>query len=478
MGSLNRLLKNTSVLLASNIITKVLSALFIVVLARYLEDFGFGQYNFALSFAAVFIIFSDLGLDALTIKNVARDRSLGGGYLETVGMLRIGLSLILVAASLALGWAMKIDEYLLQVILVAGLAYMFDKVSGLFYALFRANERMELEAAVQVMWKIAQVTLGLGAVYLGFPLLGIMMVLLVSSVLKTIAGYSLVLRLGISPYRRKGFTQMKTLRESSPFAAYEIGNTIYMNLSIIILFMLTTPEDTGWFSAALRIILFMLLVPSAFDAAIFPLFSKLYSSSMGDMNFAYGKSIKFSLVAAIPVAVAIAIMSDEFASLFGSGFENTGECLFILAALLPLYTLNMLMKSALWSTDAQNRVAVNIWISLGVLACISYILIERDAYAGAAAALVIGESSFFALNLYWVRRKKLPMGRHLWKPVLAGLAMIGTAFSLDYLAEGRFMPVHLATLSVLVYALVVLALGFISKSDKAIFREALSRHRP
>ena len=162
MGSLNRLLKNTSVLLASNIITKVLSALFIVVLARYLEDFGFGQYNFALSFAAVFIIFSDLGLDALTIKNVARDRSLGGGYLETVGMLRIGLSLILVAASLAIGWALNIDEYLLQVILVAGLAYMFDKVSGLFYALFRANERMELEAAVQVMWKIAQVTLGLG----------------------------------------------------------------------------------------------------------------------------------------------------------------------------------------------------------------------------------------------------------------------------------------------------------------------------
>ena len=70
MGSVSRLLKNTSVLIISNLATKGLSALFIVYLARYLQDYGFGQYNFALAFASVFIIFSDMGLDALTIKKL------------------------------------------------------------------------------------------------------------------------------------------------------------------------------------------------------------------------------------------------------------------------------------------------------------------------------------------------------------------------------------------------------------------------
>jgi O-antigen/teichoic acid export membrane protein len=477
MGSLSRLLKNTSLLLASNIITKGLSALFIVSLAIYLEDYGFGQYNFALSFAAVFIIFSDMGLDALTIKNVARDRSQAGEYLETVGILRIGLSLIMIAASLAIGYFMRIEEYLLLVVLVAGMAYMFDKVSGLFYALFRAHERMELEAGIQIMWKVVQVSLGFGAIYFGFSLLGIMIVLLVSSVLKTIVGFSLVLRMGILP-ERKGLSQGKTLKLAAPFAAYEIGNAIYMNISIIILFFITTPEDTGWFSAALRIIMFMLLIPSAFDAAIYPLFSKLFSSSSSDMNFAYGKSIKFSLVAAIPAATVIAIMSEEFASLFGSGFDNTGKCLFILAILLPLYTLNMLMKTALWSGDAQNRIAWNIWIALGILTVASYFLVEGQAYLGAAIALVIGESSFFVMNCIAARKTGLPTGRYLWKPVVGGLGMIAAALTLHYMAGDKLSNMYMAFLSALVYILIILAMGFITKSDRALIKDALSPRKP
>lgn len=476
MGSLSRLLKNTSVLLASNVITKGLSALFIVSLAIYLEDYGFGQYNFVLSFAAVFIIFSDLGLDALTIKNVARDRNQAGEYLEIVGMLRIGLSLIMIAVSLAIGYIMEIDEYLLLVILVAGMAYMFDKVSGLFYALFRAHERMELEAAVQVLWKIVQISLGFGTIYFGFSLLGIMMVLLVSSVLKTIVGFSLVLRMGILP-ERSGLSQGKILKLAAPFAAYEIGNAIYMNISIIILFFITTPEDTGWFSAALRIIMFMLLIPSAFDAAIYPLFSKLYSNSSTDMNFAFGKSIKFSLVAAIPIAIVMAIMSVEFASLFGSGFDNTGKCLFILAVLLPLYTLNMLMKTALWSGDAQNRIAWNIWIALGILAVASFVLIERQAYLGAAIALIIGESSFFVMNYIAVRKKGLPMGRYLLKPVAGGLGMIAAALALYYFAGDKLSNLYITYLAVLVYILIILAIGFITKSDRALIKDAISRRK-
>ncbi len=476
MGSLNVLLKNTSLLLVSNVIAKGLSALFIVFLARYLEDYGFGQYNFAISFAAVFIIFADMGLDALTIKNVARDRKLAGEYLETVGMLRIGLSLLMIAVSVAAGYLMGISGYLLLVVLTAGLAYMFDKVSGLFYALFRAHERMEFEASIQVLWKVAQVLLGLGAIYFGFSLLGIMSVLLVSSVIKVMVGYSLVIHLGIRP-ERKGLSQVGTLRNAYPFAAYEIGNAIYMNISIIILFLLTTPEDTGWFSAAFRIILFMLLVPSAFDAAIYPLFSRLYSSSSGDMNYAYSKSIKFSLAASIPVAILIAILSEELAAIFGSGFDNTGHCLFVLAAMLPLYTLNMLMKSALWGADAQDKIARNIWIAIIILIAASYFLVLEDGYMGAAWALVIGESSFFALNLIWIGKKRLQMGRHLWKPIAAGLGMVSVAYLLVSLTDGGISNIQVAVISVLAYSGIILGLGFITKNDRMLLAKALSRRR-
>ncbi len=477
MGSASRLLKNTTVLLASNFATKGLSALFVIYLAIYLEDYGFGQYNFALSFAMVFIIFSDLGLDALTIKNIARDPELAGGYLETVGILRFWLSLVMIAVSVLIAVLMKLDDYLVLVILAAGFAYMFDKMSGLFYAIIRAKEKMEYEAGTQIAWKAIQTTLGLGAIYFGFSLLEIMLIMLVSSVIKAIIAYTILGTLGISP-KAKVLTQRDAVHGTVPFAAYEIGNAIYMNIAVIMLYMLATPQETGWFSAGLRLIMFMLLIPSAFDAAIYPLLSKLYGMSKGDMSYAYGKSIKFSLVAAIPAAILLAILAREVAGIFGSNYENTANVLVVLAALLPLYTLNMLMKTALWSGDAQKQTAINIWIALAVIIGASYFLIASDGYIGAALALVTAESVFLVLNFRDSRRKGFPMGRYLVKPIIAGLGMIGSALTMNYLTGESMSPMHIATMSFLVYLLVILLSGFVTRSDRALIRSALSRRRP
>ncbi len=476
MGSVSRLLKNTSVLIASNIITKGLSALFIIYLARYLEDFGFGQYNFALAFASVFIIFSDMGLDALTIKNVARKPEEAGQYLETVGIFRLGLSLIMIAMALLVGYLMGLSNYLLMVILAAGMTYLFDKMSGLFYALFRAKERMELEAGTQIVWKIVQIGLGFAAIYMGFSLMSIMLVLLVSSVVKTIVGFSVLLAIGVRPER--GQLKQKTLAiKAAPFAAYEIGNALYLNLAVIMLFFLTAPEDTGWFSAAFRIFLFAMLIPSAFDAAIYPLFSRLHDKSRSDMKFAYGKSIKYTLVAVMPVAVMLAILSTEFAGLFGPDFENTSQALFVMAGVLPLFTLNNLMKTALWSGDYQKRIAYNIWISAGVLAIAAYVLVMREGYVGAAMALIIGETAFFILNYGGIRRKKYPMGKYLWKPVVAGLAMAGIALLMYWTIGDQVTNLYIAIVSAIAYALLVLGMGVFTKSDRQLFKEVLSRDK-
>ena len=476
MGSVSRLLKNTSVLVASNLATKGLSALFIVYLARYLQDFGFGQYNFALAFASVFIIFSDMGLDALTIKNVARKPETAGEYLESVGIFRLGLSLIMIAIALLAGYLMNLGDYLLMVIFVAGLTYLFDKMSGLFYALFRAKERMELEAGTQITWKLVQVALGFGAIYFGFSLMGIMLVLLVSSVIKTIVGFTALTTLGVRPERGR-LSSKKLLRDTAPFAAYEIGNTLYFNLAVIMLFFLTAPEETGWFSAAFRIVMFVMLIPSAFDAAIYPLFSKLHDKSKSDMKFAYGKSIKYSLVIAMPVAVMLAILSSEFAGLFGSGFENTSHALFILAAFIPIFTMNMLMKTALWSGEYQRGVARNIWISALVLGIAAYFLVMRDGYIGAALALLIGETTFFILNYGGIRKKKFPMGRYLWKPVLAGISIAALALLMYWAIGDLVSNPYIAFVAMLVYSLLMISMGVITKSDRELFKEVLSRRR-
>ncbi|KAF5432375.1 Membrane protein involved in the export of O-antigen and teichoic acid [Candidatus Methanophagaceae archaeon] len=48
--------------------------------ARYLGAAGFGILSFALAFTGIFGVFADLGLRQLTVRDVARDKTLASKY--------------------------------------------------------------------------------------------------------------------------------------------------------------------------------------------------------------------------------------------------------------------------------------------------------------------------------------------------------------------------------------------------------------
>ena len=116
MNIFSRILKNTTILVASNIIVKLLGAFLIIMLGRYLGDEGFGDYSFAFSFVALFIIVSDFGLDALVIRNVARSKELAGQYLETAGILRSILSIIMIGIAMAAAFLLGLNTETLTII--------------------------------------------------------------------------------------------------------------------------------------------------------------------------------------------------------------------------------------------------------------------------------------------------------------------------------------------------------------------------
>ena len=101
MNTVQRIAKNTGVLLVSQIASFIIGFFFIMYTARYLGAAGFGinpfaskslygkmlRISFALAFTGIFGVFSDLGLSTLTIREVARDKSLAGQILSSILML-------------------------------------------------------------------------------------------------------------------------------------------------------------------------------------------------------------------------------------------------------------------------------------------------------------------------------------------------------------------------------------------------------
>ena len=84
MNTVQKIAKNSLVLLASNIISKILGFFYVMYIVRYLGAEGFGILSFTLAFAGIFGVFNDLGLNLLTVREVTRDKSFAGKYLDNI----------------------------------------------------------------------------------------------------------------------------------------------------------------------------------------------------------------------------------------------------------------------------------------------------------------------------------------------------------------------------------------------------------
>jgi O-antigen/teichoic acid export membrane protein len=91
MNTVQRIAKNTGVLLISQIASYILGFFFIIQTLRKFDQNALQQSfekslikmrcSFALAFTGIFGVFADLGLRQLTVREVARDKSLAGKYL-------------------------------------------------------------------------------------------------------------------------------------------------------------------------------------------------------------------------------------------------------------------------------------------------------------------------------------------------------------------------------------------------------------
>jgi O-antigen/teichoic acid export membrane protein len=94
MSAVQKLAKNTTLLFISQIISYILGFFITMYTAQYLGTSGFGMLSTALSLAAIFAVFTDLGLGTITTREVSRDKSLQNKYFSNTSILRLILALL------------------------------------------------------------------------------------------------------------------------------------------------------------------------------------------------------------------------------------------------------------------------------------------------------------------------------------------------------------------------------------------------
>lgn len=480
MGSIQRIARNTTLLLLSNVAGFVLGFFFTMYVARYLAAEGFGVLSFALAFTAIFGVLTDIGLQTLMIREITRDKSLAQKYLSNIAVLKVVLGIITFGLIALTAWLAHYPAETVRVIYLLGLSMVLGAFSTMFYGLFRAYERMEFEALGGALGGALLLGGALWGISHDYSIAGFAWVYLVASIIMT--GYCFI----VSAWRFTlprievdlGFWK-EMLKLAWPFALGGVFLTIYMGVDPVMLSVMKGNEAVGWYNAAYRLILILAFIPAAYFGAIFPIMSRFHSTSKEFLRFIHERSFKYLLMLGAPIAVGTTILANKIILLmFGLAYYPSIIVLQILVWSVVFSFITGVFANLFQSVNRQMILA---WIlgSAAVLKVVfNFILIPGHSYTGASIATLA--TSFIVVALCFIWSSRIGYGISVKNTIgIIIRALIASAvMGLPVYYFQNFYILALVPLSALLYFVVLRLIGGLDKEDVSLLRSVVRQIPP
>jgi len=461
MSTAKRIVKNTSVLFIATIIGYILGFFVFAYTSRYLGAEGFGVISIALSLAAIFGIIIDLGLNTLTVREVARNKDLADKYISNTLLIKIILSILTFGLIILSTKIIGYSEQVSYVIYIITFSTILAAFTGIFNAIFQAYEKLEYQSIGTVLNAVLMFIGVLIAIYLNLDIFAIAFVYFISSLV--------VLVYDILVYSWK-FVLPKididwsfwspTIKDSLPFAITGIFTMIYYWIDSVILSVMVGNEVVGWYNAAYRIIAIFASLYSVYMVSIFPVLSGFYETSRDSIKIAYERSFKYMLILNIPIAVFITFLADKIIFIIcGPGYAPSVIALQILIWSVIFMFINTLSLNLLGSVNMQ--VVVTKIAAFGAVfnIILNIVLIPEFSYIGSAAATVLTELLMLPIFFYVLRKTGYidiaPLMKDAFKIVICNIVLVVAIILLNQFNCG---------LVVLIGVILYLAMIYITKT--------------
>jgi O-antigen/teichoic acid export membrane protein len=473
MSTVQRVAKNTGVIIVGNIIFRIISIFVIIYLARYLGPAEFGKYNFVFAYLAFFAVITDLGLQPILVREMSRDpatapKLIGNAYIIRLILTALGVVLPIIVISF-MSYPADTTTY----IYISAFALLFISFSDFYATIFAANLRMEYNIIAKLAFKVLSAALILWIILSHGTLLQIIIVLVFSEMVKTLINYYFSRKL-LRPKFAIDFELWKYLfKEALPIAFYSIIWILYYRIDVVMLSMMMGDAPVGIYSAAYKLSEPLSLIPEALAISLLPIMSASLKSSNERLINTYGLAIRYLLIAILPIAIGTTLIADKIIFLiYGVEFAGSTTALQILIWALVFTSMNYALATILLSVGKQKLSTVSIALCAVVNVALNFILIPTLSYNGASIATVATNAVLFMASFYFVSKhlQVLPIHKILVKPVLSGLVM--GAFVYYFVDLNIFLLIPLAGI---VYFVALLALKTFSKDDWSLVKRIVSR---
>ena len=454
MNTVQRIVKNTGVLFAAQIIAYLLAFVYMVDIARYLGPESFGIFSFATAVVLIFGIFADLGLSTLITRELSRDKSLEKIYIGNFIPIKVILSIIIYSILVLFGNLMGYPQVTLNVLYIFGLFMITNGFSQLFLGVFQAHEKMEYQS---ISLLINNSIIFLGVFYgisNGFNVEGFAFIYFIAAVVGLLFSF-FIMQWKYSPPRLSFNLKFwrKSLTLAIPLSFAIVFSTIAFRVDTVLLGILQGNIAVGWYSAGFRLIDFLLFIPVVYAGAIFPVLAKFHISSKDLLKILYGKSFKYLLVISIPIVAGTSILAQEIILLlFQNSYLQSIIALKILIWVIPFMFLINIFGVMFVSINKQNLMLKITFVVMILNIILNLIFIPLYSYVGTSIISVITCVVESAICFYYLSSYiDIQVANLFLKPILASIIM---SIYLYFVNLNLFLSIITAT--ILYFGLLIL----------------------
>jgi O-antigen/teichoic acid export membrane protein len=474
---IKRVVKNSMTPMATSLLNKIIDTAFAMLMLRILGPEGAGKYGFAVVVFGFLEILSNFGLNTLLTREVSRDRAQTNRYLSNTAILRL---IILLALTPALFLFLVVwrrlfalaDDTTVTIVLLV-LSLIPGSISAALTSVFLAFEKMEYPAAITTVTTIIRVSLAVVVLLMGFGIIGLAAVAIVTNIVTALILLYLLVRLVLRP--RLEFDarfNREMVGTSYPLMINHLLANFFWRVDVTLLQPMKGDAVVGWYTTAYRFLDALNIIPSTFTVAIFPLMSRYASEAREALVRTYITSLKVLIIVSLPVALLTTFYADLIILIVGGQayLPHAAIALRLVIWSIPFGFINSITQYVLIAIDKQRFLTGAFVVGASFSLIANLLLIPAFSYRASAVITILSEIVLLLPFYYGVRKhlSPIPWFGLAWRPLLSTLITGALVWVMRDLTFLLLIPLALA-----IYVGLLVVTGTFSPEDVALIKSVL-----
>lgn len=464
---MKRVSQNFIALFMSDAVGRILGFIAIVYIARLLTVEGFGLVSYGMAFLTYALLLGNPGLTTIGAREIAKDRN---NYRVTEEILGLRFSLAsIIFVVFIIGLLVIPGQSLTKQVIFFYLLSLFP-FALLLEFVFQGREEMGYIGASRLIqygiYVILLFVLVRGShnilmvptsFFIGYTASALFLIIIFFKKYKLIR-----LRFSWSFWRHLLFI-------STPVGLATIFNQVSLNLPPLVLGIVHSKTEVGFFSAGFKVISMLLIIERVFHFVFFPIITKQHTTTPEKLSKSFTYLTKFLFAMTVPVAFGGLVLAPSIIQfIFGAGYEGTITLFRILLLYFVITPINTIFGYGLVAMDQERRffkvISITAFINLVLIVALGI------SFKGAGAAAALFVSEVIGITLMNRELRKLVSFRsmtYLVKPILASCVMMIVLYILQY-----WHILLLVTLGLLIYIPIFYVMRGFTKEELIRFKLA------